>query len=215
MFSDTYAPIDLARPWLKLKHCLSHGTTSPVWHGWSTSFYKAKPLTSHQSHPKRRGMINLVVVYQLWNHPRRELWMIYNPMWMISWTSWCFWSSPSERRLWQQMMRGQLVAPGVGGQWEVEFPYVMTFLSCTYKMPSVWIRIRYSTHFMLTLWTMKGFVLQLRMRETVFYVFGFIGIHWWYCKWLTLLRCPVAAFWCDLLVISALCVLRLGLKMCM
>lgn len=35
---------------------------------------------------------------------------------------------------------GQLVAPGVGGQWEVEFPYVMTFLrvlSSTYKMPSV------------------------------------------------------------------------------
>ena len=32
---------------------------------------------------------------------------------------------------------GQLVAPGVGGQWEVEFPYVMTFLSCTYNMPYV------------------------------------------------------------------------------
>lgn len=32
---------------------------------------------------------------------------------------------------------GQLVAPGVGGQWEVEFPYVTTFLSCTYNMPYV------------------------------------------------------------------------------
>ena len=70
---------------------------------------------------------------------------------------------------------GQLVAPGVGGQWEVEFPYVMTFLrvlSSTYKMPSVWIRIGYSTHFMLTLSTMKGFVLQLRMRENLCFTFS-------------------------------------------
>ena len=202
MFSDTYAPIDLARPWLKLKHCLSHGITSPVWHGWSTSFYKAKPFTSHQSHPKRRGMINLVVVYQLWNHPRRELWMIYNPMWMISWTSWCFWSTPSERRLWQQMMRASWWRPGFG--------WMGSWVSICHDFPVLYIKdaIRFNqdpifhTFYADPLHYERICVTATHAWKFVFHVFGFIRIHWWYCKWLTLLWCPVTAFWCDLLVMQ-------------
>ncbi len=47
------------------------------------------------------------------------------------------------------------------------------------------VRIGYSTHCVLTLCTIKGFVSQLRMRETVWHVVGFTRTHWWYGKWLT------------------------------
>lgn len=176
---------------------------------------------SHQSHPKRRGMINWVVVYQLCNHPRRELWMIYNPMWMISWTSWWFWSNPLERRRGTNFLgpRGWRQGLGWMGSWvSLCHDYPVHYIKDAIRLNKDQIFHRYSTHFCadplryericVTATPAWNNVSRFRIHWNTMVILQAIDF--------TLVSCCGVLTWFYRFTYNAtLCVLSLGFKMCM